>query len=218
VTEPDVTLTDVGLAIECGIFALLIARRWPSATPLSFWFAVFFASIGVAALAGAAVHGRFLPDSTSALWLVPLVALGVTALAAWRITAALLDETMTASWLARLAAIDFVVYCGVVLFVTRSFTIAIVNYVPALTVLFILFVRESRRHRAAGPRWGATALALMFVGSIVQFQRVAVHPVYFNHNALYHAIEAITLLFMFGASRWAIATRARTWGAHADTT
>lgn len=49
-TEPDVTLTDIGLAIECGIFALLIARRWPPATPLSLWFAVFFASIGVAAL------------------------------------------------------------------------------------------------------------------------------------------------------------------------
>ena len=79
-------------------------------------------------------------------------------------------------------------------------------------------MRESRRHRAAGPRWGATALALMFVGSIVQFRRVAVHPVYFNHNALYHAIEAIALLFMFGAARWAIATSARPRGAHADTT
>ncbi len=217
-TEPDVTLTDVGLAIECGIFALLIARRWPPATPLSLWFAVFFASIGVAALAGAAVHGRFLPDSTSTQWLVPLVALGVTALAAWCITAALLGEGTTARWLAQLAAVEFFVYCGVVLFVTRSFTIAIVNYVPALTVLCIVFVRESRRHRAAGPRWGATALALMFVGSVVQFRRVAVHPVYFNHNALYHTIEAIALLFMFGAARWASATRARTWGAHADTT
>ncbi len=191
-TEPDVTLTDVGLAIECGIFALLIARRWPPATPLSLWFAVFFASIGVAALAGAAVHGRFLPDSTSTQWLVPLVALGVTALAAWCITAALLGEGTTARWLAQLAAVEFFVYCGVVLFVTRSFTIAIVNYI--------------------------TALALMFVGSVVQFRRVAVHPVYFNHNALYHTIEAIALLFMFGAARWASATRARTWGAHADTT
>ncbi|SRR6266446_8437776 len=56
-TEPDVTLTDVGLALECGIFALLIARRWPPATPLSFWLAVFFASIGVAALAR-----QLLPD------------------------------------------------------------------------------------------------------------------------------------------------------------
>ena len=49
----------------------------------------------------------------------------------------------------------------------------------------------------------------MFVGSVVQFRRVAVHPVYFDHNALYHAIEAIALLFMFGAARWAIATGAQ---------
>jgi len=207
-TEPDVTLTDIGLAIECGILVLLIARRRSRVSPLALWFAAFFASIGAAALAGAAVHGAFLPDARSALWGVTLIVLGMAALAAWRITAALLDDATTGRWLARLAAIDFVVYCGVVLFVTRSFTIAIVNYVPALTVLFILFVRESRRHRAAGPRWGATAMALMFVGSVVQFRRVAVHPVYFNHNALYHAIEAIALLFMFGAARWAIATRA----------
>src|SRR5437899_12226208 len=97
-TEPDVTLTDVGLAIECGIFALLIARRWPPATPLSLWFAVFFASIGAAALAGAAVHGRFLPDSTSTQWLVPLVALGVTALAASCIPAALPGAGTLAGW------------------------------------------------------------------------------------------------------------------------
>jgi len=208
VTEPDVTLTDVGLAIECGLFAVLIMRRWLRG-PLSLWFVAFFASIGTAALAGAVVHGGFARDATSIVWLVTLIVLGVAALAAWRITAAVLDDTTTGRWLARLATIEFFVYCGVVLFVTRSFTAAIVNYVPALAVLFIVFVRASRRHRTAGPRWGATSLALMFVGSVVQLRRVAVHPIYFNHNALYHAIEAIALLFMFGAARQVIATRAR---------
>ena len=203
-TEPDVTLTDVGLALECGLFAVLITRQC-SRVALSFWFVAFFASVGAAALAGAAVHGGFAPEARSIVWVVTMIVLGVTALAAWRIAAALLDDATTGRWLARLATVEFFVYCGVVLTVTRSFTAAIVNYVPALVVLLIVFVRESGRHRTAGPRWGATALALMFVGSVVQLRRVTVHPVYFNHNALYHAIEAIALVFMFGAARRLIA-------------
>jgi len=208
-TEPDVTLTDVGLAIECGILVLLISRRSPRVPSLSLWFTAFFASIGAGALAGAAVHGNFVPGATRILWLVTLVALGVTALAAWRIAAGLFGGGAPGHWLARLATVEFFVYCGMVLFVTQSFTAAIVNYVPALAFLFVVFVRTSRRHPTAGPRWGATALALMFVGSVVQFRRLALHPVYFDHNALYHAIEAIALLFMFGAARWAIATGAQ---------
>jgi len=48
----------------------------------------------------------------------------------------------------------------------------------------------------------------MLIGSLVQLERVALHPVYFNHNALYHAVEAIALLCMFGAARWAVIARA----------
>src|SRR5262249_56221146 len=87
-TEPDVTLTDIGLAIEGGILVLLIARRRSRVSPPALWFAAFFASLGAAALAGAAVHGAFLPDARSALWGVTLIVLGMAALAAWRITAA----------------------------------------------------------------------------------------------------------------------------------
>src|SRR5262249_36237185 len=67
VTEPDVTLTDVGLALECGLFAVLITRQC-SRVALSFWFVAFFASVGAAALAGAAVHGGFAPEPTSIVW------------------------------------------------------------------------------------------------------------------------------------------------------
>src|SRR5262249_3655539 len=133
-------------------------RRWPRG-PLSLWFVAFFASIGTAALAGAVGHGGFARDATSVVGLVPRIVLGVAALAAWRITAAVLDDTTTGRWLARLATIEFFVYCGVVLFVTRSFTAAIVNYVPALAVLFIVFARGGRPPPTAGPRGGGTSPA-----------------------------------------------------------
>jgi hypothetical protein len=36
-------------------------------------------------------------------------------------------------------------------------------------------------------------MVLTLVAAVVQQRRIALHPAYFNHNALYHAIQAIAL-------------------------
>jgi len=206
-TEPDVTLTDLGLALECAVLTCLVGRYPP--TPLRRAFVVFFGSVALSALAGAAVHGSFVRGRAAGIvWPITLIALGLTALAAWRIGAALI-ASRPGRWVARAALVAFLLYGGTVLFVTQSFSAAIVNYVPAMLFLFAVFLRTWRRTGATGPLSGAVALALMLVGSLVQLDRVTLHPVYFNHNALYHAIEAIALLFMLGAARWATASRAK---------
>jgi hypothetical protein len=85
ITEPDVTLTDWGLAVESAILARLIAGVG-GPVPTRAWLVLFFASTALAALTGGAVHGLFL-DPTSAgqrvLWPVTLLAIGATASAAW---------------------------------------------------------------------------------------------------------------------------------------
>jgi hypothetical protein len=48
-TEPDVTLTDYGLALECAARSWLISRR-RGPRPLRFWVLLVFASVGLAAL------------------------------------------------------------------------------------------------------------------------------------------------------------------------
>ena len=205
-TEPDVTLTDIGLALQCTVLAYLVGRCRSTAVRRAF--VVLFASVAASALAGAAIHGSFFPGKAAdIIWPMTLVALGLTALAAWRI-GAILMASPAGHWLGQAAVVEFLLYCCVVLFLTQSFTVAIVNYFPAMLFLFAIFLRELKRTGASGPRWGALALALMFIGSLVQLQRLALHPVYFNHNALYHAIEAIALLFMFWAARWAVTARA----------
>ena len=205
-TEPDVTLTDVGLALECAVLTYLVGRYPP--TPLRRAFVVFFGSVAFSALAGAAIHGSlFRGGAADIVWPMTLVALGLTALAAWRIGAGLI-ASRPGHWVARAAVVEFLLYGGVVLFVTQSFTAAIVNYLPAMAFLLVVFLVKWKRTGATGPLWGAVALALMLIGSLVQLERVALHPVYFNHNALYHAIEAIALLCMFGAARWAVTARA----------
>ena len=93
-TEPDVTLTDYALAIECLIFAAILHRNNSRNVKLGRWFTLFFASICAASLFGGTVHG-FFPEVDSLghdiLWPASLLTIGLTALAAWAIGAGVAD-------------------------------------------------------------------------------------------------------------------------------
>ncbi len=199
IDEPDVTLTDYGLALECALFTILLARyrRDGSLAP---WFMLFFASIGVAALAGGTVHG-FIPDKTSpaaaVLWILSLLALGVTALGAWVIGARMQWSAAGARWVQVAAVIVFGMYGLAVLVLTQAFWIAIVNYVPATAFLLVVWTLAYRRSREGLMLLGVIGLTLTFVAAGVQMGRIALHPVYFNHNALYHLVQAVALLMIF---------------------
>ena len=45
------------------------------------------------------------------------------------------------------------------------------------------------------------AVGISLFAALIQQLRVALHPVYFNHNALYHVLQAIALDLVFLASR-----------------
>jgi len=74
--EPDVALTDLGLALESGAFAVILDRT----RPVGRHFTLFFAATATASVLGGAVHG-FFPDPASpashALWRAALLAIGV---------------------------------------------------------------------------------------------------------------------------------------------
>ncbi len=204
VLEPDVTLTDYGLAVECAVLTTWIVRLNTSDRWLRGWAAAFFATIGSAALTGGTVHG-FFPDEHSLgfrlLWPLTLVAIGGTAVSAWAIGARLVLDERAARTLVRIAAAAFAVYTAVVLFVTQTFAVAIVHYAPsALFLLSALMIRYVGR-RTFGSGLGAAAVALMLVAASVQYLGVAVHPVYFNHNALYHALQGVALILFYLATK-----------------
>jgi hypothetical protein len=46
---------------------------------------------------------------------------------------------------------------------------------------------------------------LTFVAAAVQYTRVDPHPVYVNHNALYHVIQAVALLLIYRGALGALA-------------
>jgi hypothetical protein len=203
-TEPAVTLSDYALALEGIILLMLLQRADGRSARLRLWLSLFFASASVASLCGGTVHGFFLDKQMlghAILWRATLLATGLTAVATWAIGAELLVSQRVAHWVRVAAMIQFVLYCVAVLFYTQEFWVAIAMNLPA--VVFLLgtlgaaYLREKRR----GLFLAAGGLALSLTAALLQQLRVGIHPVYFNHNVLYHVLQALVLYLLFLGSR-----------------
>ncbi len=198
--EPDVAFTDYGLALESGAFAVLLDR----VHPLCRRFALFFGATAVASLLGGTVHG-FFPDASSAgssvLWPATLLAIGVAAFAAWNVAACLALSPTYARWVTRVAALELIAYAALVIAGAQTFAIAVRNYLPAAAVLFVVLVAAFVRRRDGATLLGAIGLGLTFVAAGLQHARVALHPHYFDHNALYHLLQGIALAMLYACAR-----------------
>jgi hypothetical protein len=208
VTEPDVTLTDYGVALECAILSGLLFRR-PAVRPeLRGLFVLLFASTGIAALAGGTVHGFFPRGSSvlgAGLWRVVMLGIGLTALAGWSIGARVLFSAPTARLVEVLAAVECAAYATFVLAVDQSFWIAIANYAPSVLFVAFAFLVAYRRQRGGPLLAGLLGLLLAIAGAIVQQLRIGVHPAYFNHNALFHVVQMAAFVPLFVAARHLVA-------------
>ncbi len=219
-TEPDVTLTDYALALECILFVVLLQRGRARPWGLRFWFSLFFASVSVASLCGGTVHGFFLDEQTlghTILWPTTLLAIGVTALSAWAIGAKLLFSRRVARWVLIAAVLQFAFYCIVVLFRTEEFWVTILNNLPAVLFLIIALGLVYRREKQRSLLLAAGGLALNLVAALLQQLGIGIHPVYFNHNAIYHVLQAVALFLFFLGCRWLVcATRSRPGEEHTE--
>jgi hypothetical protein len=204
IAEPDVTLTDYGLALECGFFVLLLYRLRESAGPARTWFIVFFAALAIAAIAGGTVHGFLHREDTLAhrvAWNTSLIAIGVVALSAWMIGSRFEPVRRADLVLRWIAVALFIGYCTVVLLLRNTFAVAIVHYLPA--VFFLLFVYAWSYFRGRQPYLltGLIGLSLTLLAAGTQQLEIALHPVYFDHNALYHLVQAAALLMLYSSAR-----------------
>lgn len=208
--DPAVTLTDYALTLECAMFVLLLVRQRERIRPLHDWFILLLASLGAAALAGGTVHGFFfdpLSPLWGILWSAVLLAVGVTALAAWAIGASLICADRLARWITGLAAVEFVIYSWIALLL-QDFRVAVLNYLPATGFLLIALLVTYRRRRDRTILAGVGGLALTFMAAAVQMAGVGVHPVYFDHNALYHLLQGIAIALFFLAAKTLTTPRA----------
>jgi hypothetical protein len=202
VLEADVTLTDFALAIECACFSAWLYQY--RATVLGLAFMILFSAVGIAALLGAVVHG-FLPDTESPLfkivWPSTLIAIGLAAFASWVIVARLLFSERATRFIIGAAGLVFALHTAYILLFNQSFGVAIANYLPATFFLLIAFAVTYRRRRDGFLMAGIWGLVLSFIAAAIQQIGIGLHPLYFNHNALYHLIQAIGLFLLFWTAR-----------------
>lgn len=202
--EPDVALTDFALAIECVLFAGWLLRRADICGPLLSAFVAFFAAVAVASLLGGVSHGFLTDQSTLAaqfVWRGTLIAIGLAAFASWVIGARLSLSEKAAARVTTFAGTLLALYLVVVLFVAQSFVVAIMHYLPAAIFLMVAFSVAYRRKPAGFLLAGLWGVALTFLAAAIQQVGIDVHPRYFNHNALYHLIQAIAFALVFVAAR-----------------
>lgn len=203
-TQPDVALTDFGLAFECLIFAGSLVLKRESAPIFRFWFIIYFLSIGLAAGLGGIVHGFYAePASTGSriLWPVTLIVLGVASLAATRIGAVTQLDAAAAVAISRAAVVVFFLYCMVILFISNNFLIAIIDYIPVVLFLGWVFMTAYRRTGRCTFMFGFAGIYITLVASGIQQAGLDIHPRYFNHNAVYHVLQAVALVMIFIAAR-----------------
>lgn len=192
-TEPDVTVTDFLLSLEALAFAVWIARS--ATAPLQRWFVIFFGATALASLGGGLVHGFF--SDSRALWRLVLIALGIVSVAAWAIGARMVFSDRITYLITFAAWVEFVAYAFLVVFVTDAFAIAIANYLPSTLFLIVAFFTAYRSSTARPLVLGLGGLVLTLAAAGVQQSGIALHPKYFNHNALYHLLQAIALFLIF---------------------
>lgn len=202
--EPAVSLTNLGLAVECAWFVVLLVRHAASAESLRNWFIAFFAATGLAAFLGAITHG-FVTDPQSALyrnlWIGIFAAIGLAAVTSWAIGSRLIFSDATARLVIACAFAAFAVYVAIVLVVSQSFAVAIIHYLPSAVFLLFAFAVAYRRRRKRFLAVGIAGILLTFLAALVQQTEFGLHALYFDHNAFYHLIQAAALLLIFLAAR-----------------
>lgn len=196
--DPDVVFTDLALAALGAWFAwrLLAARTGElRISPV-----ILMIGLASAAFWGALFHA-FFPQNTATLpgrlaW-IP-VTLSIVVAAAMllemglRVLAPRLGEGLRSGIVGAYAG----AFALVVVLVDESFTTIVRFYVPAL--LFLLVMASIRAARVGGG-WTLIALGLACSAgaAVLQQMRVALHPVYFDHNAVYHVVQAVALVILY---------------------
>jgi len=125
----------------------------------------------------------------------------MTALALWLVAFRIQLSPRLLRALSLAAVAEGLLYVAIA-FSWQRFTVAVVNYLPAVIFFMVVVAILWRRSRRPVAALGILAVLLTFVSSAVQQGKVDVGPL--GHNALYHAIEAVALLLLFLFGRWLV--------------
>jgi hypothetical protein len=198
--DPDVVFTDLGLALLAGYLGWRLWITKPPAT-LRRTGGVLMGALAGAAFWGAIFHA-FFPDDTATTpgfiaWMPVALSIVVAAMAMLELSLGILLPRLPPGSRRAIVAAYAIVFAAVVILVDESFASIVRFYVPALLLLLIGAGLEAARSRGTGWTLVTAGLFLSAGAALLQQLEVSVHPDYFDHNAVYHVVQGIALVFLY---------------------
>lgn len=198
--DPDVVLTDLGLAI---LAVYLGWRLWTLGGPgtLPRAGAALLCALASAALWGAIFHAFFPANTTTfagfVAWIPVVVSIVVAAAAMLELALRILMPRLAPRVRRSIVATYAAGFVAVVLLVDESFGSIVRFYMPALILLLIAARQQAIRGRSAG--WALIAIGLVasVLAALLQQAEVSLHPVYFDHNAVYHVVQGFAIVVLY---------------------
>lgn len=205
--DPDVVFTDLGLALLGGYLGWLLWNA-PGQRMLRRTGAFLMSGLASAALWGAVFHALF-PAGTATpagflVWVPVALSIVVAASVMLGLSMRLLLPRIPSPVRRSVMATYSVAFVIVVLLVHESFSSIVYFYTPALLLLLIAAGQQALRSRDTGWTLITTGLIMSAGAAMLQQAKVGVHPVYFDHNAVYHVVQAIALVFLYFGWRRAL--------------
>lgn len=198
INDPDVVYTDLALAV---LGSFLAWRLWRERAELARAGVVIMGALASAALFGALFHA-FFPANTETragffAWVPVSLSIMLVSCSLLALGLRVLVPALPNGVRRLLMAVYCVSFAYVVLFVDESYGTIVRFYAPTLILFLIAAVREALRQRARAWWLLAAAFALSILAALLQQLKVALHPVYFDHNALYHVLQGIALVLLY---------------------
>jgi hypothetical protein len=183
--EPVTALTDYALAAVCGV----LGSRLGSLS--RFWMLAFLA-LGLAAVLGGTWHGFWQGD---ALWKATTLSVGVASFGMVVGSARATAGGLTQRLLAGFATLKLATYAAWMMF-HDDFIWVVLDTGIALLLVGLMHLR-------AANGWMLAGVAASVLAGLAQASGIALHA-HFNHNDLYHVMQAGAMLLLYrGVKRYA---------------
>jgi hypothetical protein len=198
--DPDVAGTDAALALLSAglgwrLWVDAAGRRLPRAG------AVLLGALASAAGWGAIFHA-FFPAGTatpsgSLAWKPVALSIVMAGAIMLDLGVGLLLPRLSGTLRGLVVLLYAAAFAAVVMLLDDSFASIVRFYVPTLILLLLAAARQAARSQSVGWRLILSGLLLSAAAAGLQQARVALHPVYFDHNAVYHLVQTIAVVFLY---------------------
>lgn len=196
--EPATLLTDCLLAVLAGGLAWRLQRSTPVTNPAGCWLSRTLGLTALSALVGGGYHGfapNFSPAADAGWWIATLLIINLVSAA---MALSLLHELRPVGrqhlwpWL---IAVKLALF-AVVAIILQKFVVAIIDY----GLVMLAWASAAVLLRRGWSGWMLAAIGLSVGAALVQ-QLDWAPSRSFNHNDLYHVIQALALVCFYAAGR-----------------